>query len=213
MSWSVVDGMAQSAPPWDDKIPGFHADFLLDHFMSALLPDFGYACEVGALDGTTSSVCLHFEEKGWIVLCVEPNPLHEASGRAARKLWRSVAAGAKNGRATYTADTAGEKYASNSGLAPRLWPYRDDAQAFEVEVRTVDRLLEEAGFPRLDLLTIDTEGWEPEVLKGCDLNRWRPTVLCFEDVGTKLPIPDGYAEVGRFHVDRVFRRLDRGGAL
>jgi hypothetical protein len=81
----------------------------------------------------------------------------------------------------------------------------------KVRVRTLDRLLEEAGFPRLDLLTIDVEGYEDEVLKGFTIERWKPQFIVVEDCDgcsplTKYQLPDGYEEMPRCHLDRIWRR-------
>ena len=51
----------------------------------------------------------------------------------------------------------------------------------EVEVRTLDEILAEAGNPKLDFVSIDVEGLELQVLRGFDLARHRPAVLLMED--------------------------------
>ena len=43
-----------------------------------------------------------------------------------------------------------------------------------VPTRTLDALLNEAGFPRIDFITIDVEGHEMEVLRGFSLEKHRP---------------------------------------
>jgi hypothetical protein len=50
-----------------------------------------------------------------------------------------------------------------------------------VSVRTLTEVLREAGAPaEFDLLSLDVEGYEPEVLRGLDFKEFRPRVLCIE---------------------------------
>ncbi len=50
----------------------------------------------------------------------------------------------------------------------------------EVPCKTVTQLLAEAGLDSLDLLQIDTEGYDAEIILGLDPSRLRPTVIRFE---------------------------------
>ena len=187
----------------------FYSDNGVDSYLSGLLPDFGYACDVGANDGFRGNT-LHFEERGWIVLCVEPNPLLEKAGRHLRKLWRQVACGAADEESREFLSVGDYPFASHSGLEARYGEVGASSRPL-VKVRTLDRLLEEAGFPRLDLLTIDVEGYEDEVLKGFSIERWRPQFIVVEDCDggsamTKYALPEGYEEMPRCSLDRIWRR-------
>jgi FkbM family methyltransferase len=173
----------------------------VDKLIEPLLPEFGMACDVGANDGQFFSNSLHFEEKGWIVLCVEPNPRLRHSGIERRKLWRSVAAGEKDGWATFR--ICGEyPYASLSGFHASP----GDGDEIQVPRLRLDRILEEAGFHRLDMLTIDVELHEPQVLAGFTLERWKPTILVVEDQAGKMEPPPGYESLGHHEFDWVFKR-------
>lgn len=54
-------------------------------------------------------------------------------------------------------------------------------QAEDVEVVTTTELLERHGIREMDLLLIDTEGYDFEILKMMDFKRWRPTLVVFEN--------------------------------
>lgn len=165
------------------------------------LPDFGYACDVGANDGLFYSNSLLFEDKGWIVLCIEPNPLLEPSGRMARKLWRAVAAGEEDKTARFYLHGGGT-YPSNSGFKI------PSDKAFKVPMFRLDRLLEEAGFPRLDYLTMDVEGYEDEVFQGFTIERWKPKVIVAECWSEGREAPEGYYKHARIDFDDIFIRKD-----
>jgi FkbM family methyltransferase len=187
----------------------FYSDNLVDEYLCNHTDDFGYACEVGANTGTAGSNTLALEQLGWLVLCVEPNPMLEPEGRAARKLWRRVACGAEDSEYGLFKVVGTHPYASYSGLELRYGG--TSTTEISVKVRTLDRLLEEAGFPRLDVLTIDAEGYEDEVLNGFTVERWKPKFIVVEDCDgssmlTKYQLPEGYEEMPRCHFDRIWRR-------
>ncbi len=162
----------------------------VDSLLAPHLPEFGYAVDVGANNGLFSSNSKALEDKGWIVLCVEPNPLLLEEGKRNRKLWRQVACGSKDSPAVSFTVLGQYPYASFSGMhfkeAPvELLPpeFKDgtvQSNRIRVEMKTLNTLLIQAGFPRLDFLTVDVEGHELEVLKGIDLNIWTPKIIVAE---------------------------------
>jgi len=179
----------------------FHSGNGVDAAIESLLPEIGMACDVGANDGKFFSNTLCFEEKGWTVLCIEPNPLLAEEGRALRKLWRQVACGAEDGQGVFWSAGA-HPYASNSALD------YGQGQEFKVQVLRLDRVLEEAGFSRLDLLSIDVEKSEPAVFSGFTIERWKPTVIVAESIGNAMETPPGYTLFNRYEFDNVYRRND-----
>lgn len=164
----------------------FYADNGVDAFIAPLLPAKGYAADIGANNGVLSSNTKHFEDEGWTVLCVEPNPALAAEGRGNRKLWRVVACDAREGEGLFSI-VGKYPYASCSGFHVDNIPASLGVsqlvlkrEAIHVPLRRLDGLLKEAGFPRLDLLSIDTEGHELAVMEGLDLSVWKPTVIVAE---------------------------------
>jgi len=193
---------------------GFYSDNGIDIKVAEIFGDFvGHACDVGANDGTQLSNSLHFEEKGWTVLCVEPNPLLAEEGRKTRKLWREVACANKDSEEReFELRSKGNKWASSTSFKSETKPGSegyDFDRAVMVKVRTLDRLLEEAGFPKLDFLTVDVEGWEKEVMAGFTVERWKPRVICLEawDDNYKIEIP-GYDIIERSQMDNLYVRRE-----
>ena len=87
---------------------------------------------------------------------------------------------------------------------------------YEVRVpaRTLTSVLEEYKVNRIDLLSLDVEGYEIEVLKGLDFSRFRPLYVVFEDSGAddigEYLRQYGYSPVavlleGRFTRDILYR--------
>lgn len=170
----------------------------------------GYACDVGANDGKFESNTASLEGLGWTVMCVEANPDLEQEGRIRRKLWRAVAAGSKNETRGFKA-CGTRPWASSSTIC-------DEDGLTQVPVLTLDTILEQAGFPRLDFLTVDVEGWEEEVMKGFSIERWKPKCIALEhynhgfNVATSnssSPLAiEGYDPVAVFQFDVMYLRRD-----
>jgi FkbM family methyltransferase len=156
-------------------------------------PDYvGTAVEVGAGDGVHMSTTLFLEERGWKVLCIEPNTQFSAQLQASRKLAEFVACSDHDGD--------GEQFllydypgAANHGVVGVLRPLTHHFKATflpalsspptdtTVSVRRLTTLLEKNEFTDLDFLSIDVDGLEFSVLRGLDFDRWKPKVLLIEN--------------------------------
>ena len=73
----------------------------------------------------------------------------------------------------------------------------------QVPRRTLDSLLDQAGITRIDLLSMDIELSEPAALRGFEVDRFRPRLVCIEAHGTRQAILDyfaahGYVLVGKY---------------
>lgn len=177
----------------------YYSDNGVDSAIEKMLPDVGFAVDVGANNGSFASNTLMLEEKGWTVLCVEANPLLEEEGRKIRKLWRAVAAGSEDTTATFHRH-GGPPYASNSGF------FMAGGEPVDVPMLRLDRILEEAGFSRLDLMTADVEGYEDQVMAGFTVERWKPKVIVLESWNDNQATPSGYTRIHRCQFDNIYLR-------
>ena len=143
----------------------------------------GVCVEVGANDGVTLSNTYYFEKLGWQCILVEPNPAlcqKIRLQRGERTALFACAASRSGGTATLNLD-------ANSGdLYSTLEPLNDAAgtessMQVSVPTRTLDSILEEAGFHSIDFISIDVEGHELHALSGIDLLRWKPRIVLLED--------------------------------
>jgi hypothetical protein len=89
---------------------------------------------------------------------------------------------------------------------PRLTPPggRADVDELDVPTITLNDLLRQQGVERIDLLSMDIEGHEPEALAGFDIRRYRPRLVCIE---AQVVVADriyaylrghGYARIDRY---------------
>ena len=142
----------------------------------------GFFVEVGANDPRLLSQTWHLEEKGWRGILVEPNPSCAEELRKHRKNSTVVQA------ACSSPENSGEAlfHFSKSSALSGLQKHVDDTKVvYErselVQVRTLDDILEKAGNPHIDFISIDVEGTELDVLKGFNLPRHRPSLILLED--------------------------------
>ena len=140
----------------------------------------GFFLEAGANHPTKLNQTWLFELHGWKGILVEPLAKNCALLRQHRPGSRvfQCALGAPEQRGRAQIKVAGGDDAL-SGLV-----VDDDViveRMEEVEVRTLDEVLAEAGNPKLDFMSLDVEGFELQVLRGFDLTRHRPAVILIED--------------------------------
>jgi FkbM family methyltransferase len=147
----------------------------------------GFFVEAGANHPTLCSQTWLLEQRGWKGILVEPIgekfELIRRERPASRVIRLALGAPEQRGRARFNV-AAGNDALSGLSLNEGVTAERVE----EVEVRTLDDVLAEAGNPRLDLVSIDVEGVELEVLRGFDLARHRPAVLLVEDHLQKMKV-------------------------
>lgn len=185
--------------------------FYEDKVMHSLFPPgfVGKMVDVGAYDPVVISNSWYFEQRGWDVLCIEPNPTLAPKLKRERKNVLTVACGKENKEKqpfeVYTMQP-------QPGLPPTLinegaitglkvldgdvdkevvkerwWQYmkhRDLVTEYKeilVDVRTLDWCLEQQGWDNVHIVSIDVEGTEQDVLDGFDIEGWMPTVFCIEN--------------------------------
>ncbi len=137
----------------------------------------GFFVEVGAHDGEINSQSLFLERKGWHGILVEPQSACCAMIRVRRPtaMVFQAACGApgQRGKAALFLNHQG------SGLFSRSRPAQNECE--EVQVMTLDEILEEGSVSQIDFLSIDVEGLELDVLRGFNIQKYRPRLLIIED--------------------------------
>lgn len=190
--------------------PRFCADWETDKRISEnlkhLLPERGMACDVGANEGVAHDGTLWLEDLGWIVLCIEPIPQTFKELRQNRRLCINVACGSIDSEEKDFNIYGSYPHASNSALVESG---SVGENRVKVNVRRLDRILEEAGFDYLDYLMIDVEGSEQDVLDGFTLDRWKSKIIVVESWDEKpVPVLSGYRNILRNTLDNIYVRED-----
>lgn len=142
--------------------------------------------DVGANNGFYASNSFPFVARGWRAVLIEPDPRAFAllqrrfQGRPAvtclpiacggKEDSLSLRLGAFTTHSTLHAERREECHGAQTG------------ETVQVRVRTLAAVLAELGLPRrYGVLSIDTEGFDHDVLQGADLDAWRPDVIFTEN--------------------------------
>ena len=151
----------------------------------------GTFIELGAWDGLTGSNTLHFEDRGWRGLCIEPSPKNFARLAANRPSCVNV-------NALITQEVGEETYLSTSDQGYAGVERFIDLQKLELQhVKVLSRrkisavplrhVLTRSGLQHVDFFSLDVEGGELEVLRSVDFGTTSFGVLLIEN-GVTEPI-------------------------
>jgi FkbM family methyltransferase len=170
----------------------FYGQFNTDYYISQYFPFhyIGTCLDVGMGEPTNSNNTYHFEQKGWNCVCVEPNPTYCQQAVGVRTKVENIACGNAYGDdidfSIFTIE--GTNQSAISSLRPdnRLIMSHlrliNKIDTIPVKVRTLDYVLEQnPQITSIDFISIDTEDTELDVLKGFDINRWKPKLLVIEN--------------------------------
>lgn len=192
----------------------FYGQFDTDKYIAEYFPGItnGVFIDVGMSDPIGGSNTYYFENIGWTGLCIEPNPYYYQMGLPIRKNIENMACG------NVDADDVpfeifticGDNQSAISSLK------RDDrlvnshlhlinkTETILVKVRTLDTLLtSHPEITHIDLVSIDTENTEIDVVKGFDLNRWRPKLLVIENNFDDPDVVDYVKQFGYIRDKRI----------
>ena len=189
----------------------------------------GTFVELGAFDGMSQSNTVWLEmHRGWRGLLVEAIP--EAYERCVRNRPLATVVNCACVSDTYPDPTVEMVYAGLMSIvrgarstdeADEAWvSLGEDLQKLErytcsVPARTLSAVLDEHELRTIDLLSLDVEGYEVDVMKGLDLERFEPRHIVVEDsrggdIDRYLTVR-GYRKVavigrGRLTVDLLYER-------
>jgi FkbM family methyltransferase len=154
----------------------------------------GFFVEAGANDGVSQSNTLYFEKyRGWRGLLIEPVPeLFEKCRRNRPKCMTENAALVSSGyrgprvamrycnlmstvKGALKTEAAEFEHVREGCAVQNVGTYE-----FEAPARTLGAILTERGIRRVDLLSLDVEGYEADALKGLDFDKHRPERLLVE---------------------------------
>jgi FkbM family methyltransferase len=157
----------------------------------------GVFVDVGAAGPEFLSMSALYRDLGWRLIAVEPNPAFCAAHRAVgHEVLEYACSNRDEDDVDFeVVDLHGDIYEggevsyesfSSLGIKQSYRELRDglDIRQITVDVRRLDTLLAKhvPDVQRIDLVSIDVEGWELEVLEGFSLEQYQPTVLIVENL-------------------------------
>ena len=150
-------------------------DMLLD---SIFKKDNGFFIELGANDGLTQSNTAFLEfNRGWKGILIEPSA--NAYEQCCRNRPESTCFNLACVSSTFSGDEIKGDF--NGGLMSSVDGIRNGSTSIiSVKVSTLEKILDSMGVSFIDFLSLDTEGYELEILKGLNLDKYRPKYMLIE---------------------------------
>ena len=192
------------------------ADILLQYFPENYI---GTIVEAGGGHPVDLSISAHFRDLGWKIITIEPNPdfCEEYRKKNIDVLEYAVCDEDKGVVRFKISPNA----VSCSALEIRYVNQKkgmgwtdEQFQTINVEAFTLNTILKKhhPEVRHIDILIVDTEGWELEVLSGLDFEKYNPDVMCIENFqNSELYEPymqqKGYVLSQRFEHDEFYIKL------
>ncbi len=177
-------------------IKNFYAEHNTDKFIrDKYFSDYSYKgviMEVGAATPTFLSTTKHFKENGWRAIHIEPNPIFvEEHLKVGNEIYNYACGEEDKDNVDFTviSQQNGEItcHSFSSFFVKDVYQNLDlnyfnrlDKKIIKVNCRKLDSIIKELNLQNIDILSIDTEGWELEVMRG--LSIIKPTVIILENV-------------------------------
>ena len=184
-------------------------DKVIEKFFIEYPPKNKFFVEVGACDGVHySNVRRLYETYGWTGLCIEPvkrnfEKLAQSYQNTSVKCIRS-AVGIEEGELDI-----------NVGINPDIPEWQSDVSTFlesetlrwqaeygmlwekeKVSIKRLTTILDEESIREIDFISIDTEGFDFDVLKSLDFSRFHPSMIVIEYGKEREKIISYLAELG-----------------
>ena len=180
--------------------------------------------EVGAATPNYISMSKLFRENGWRTICVEPNPefvkLHKEQNNEIYQYAicdyneKNVNFEIYSVSNEYNKDIITDHSYSSLGKKPGYdnKPGNINKKIIKVDVITLNYLLEKLNVNHVDFLSIDTEGWELEVLKGFDHNKYQPKIILIENVNHNFEYKNymtsiNYKKIKEIAVNEIYQKI------
>jgi FkbM family methyltransferase len=152
----------------------------------------GFYIDVGANDPEIISNTKYFYDKGWSGINIEPHPVLFGKIRELRKNDININAGIacqegslKFYRIDETRGTAGSTFDPAIAEELKQKGYKL-SEVIEMPVIPLKKVFDDnLGERKIDFMSVDTEGFDLEVLKSNDWDRYRPTFILVETVNDR----------------------------
>lgn len=142
----------------------------------------GFYIDVGAYDAELDSVTRVFYDKGWNGINIEPSPLafESLKNHRIRDINLNCGCGARNETDSFWEIEGTGLSTSIEGFKVQYAKEGRNGKEYSIEIKSLQSICEKHAPPSIQFLKIDVEGYEKEVLLGCDFIKYRPEVVLVE---------------------------------
>jgi FkbM family methyltransferase len=185
--------------------------FLNNYFHNKI----GLVVEIGAADGINNSNSRMLIENGWKALLVEPNiynfkKLQELYKNNDYVTLKNVGCSFETKHSKFYVDHNDEYQQlstfSESQLVKCKNMYNCEFEEIEIELVKTDDLFKSNNIKKIDFLSIDTEGYDENVIKGINFDNIEIDIICTEINNSILPTKGFqliYQTVGNFFYKKL----------
>lgn len=140
---------------------------------------YGFFIELGANDGLFQSNTAYFEKKmGWKGILIEPSLMGYELCKVNRP--NSICLNYACVSNEYKYDYVEGDFGDNNPMGSVNGLRTMNTNLVKVKTNTLEKILDEYCNVNIDFLSLDTEGYELEILKGLNLNKYRPKFMLIE---------------------------------
>ena len=177
-------------------IESYYAEYSTDKYIREIFfPKYSYGImvEVGAGPPEFYSMSKHFRDNGWRCICIDPNPKFVKQHKDLGNEIYEIACSFEDTNSTFKIVDSWWPDDNINGISISALElkykeiYEVDSNNYKVteipvKVKKLDSLLEELNIEKIDFLSVDTEGWEIEVMMGFNLKKYYPKVVLLENL-------------------------------
>jgi FkbM family methyltransferase len=142
----------------------------------------GFYIDVGAYDDELDSVTRVFYDAGWHGIDIEPSQraFESIKDKRVRDINLNIGCGAKNEHVSFWEIEGTGLSTSVEGFKNQHIQEGKRSKEYSIEVQTLESICNKYAPTSIQFLKIEVEGFEKEVLLGCDFTKYRPEVLLVE---------------------------------
>lgn len=194
-----IDGTTKKAKNYILSGNKFYSDFETDKYLREnFFPDLDYKgimVEVGAGPPEFINNSKHFRDSGWRTISVEPNPKFVKQHKDTNSEVYQYACSNEEKETTFTINYNNDDWYSQEndgvsfsslGIRYDNVPEHNTQEVIKVQTIKLNTLLDKIDVSSIDILSIDTEGWELEVMMGFDQEKYLPKVIVLENYQNNL---------------------------
>ena len=203
----------------------FYAELKTDKYIrETFFTDYSYIgtmVEVGAGPPEFYSMSKHFRDNGWRCICIDPNPEFVKQHQELNNEIYDIACSNEEKYSIFNIVNMESMAGQNNGISYSSLKVKYEYNINEkynvieipIRIRKLDSLLEELDIKNVDFISIDTEGWEIEVLMGFNIKKYSPRVIILEnflylDSYVEYMMENGYKLNQKIDYNYIFQKND-----
>lgn len=152
-------------------------EYYIENLLKHINYPTGFYIECGANDGITQSYTYELEKMEWNGILVEPSlkAFNDCiKNRSKNNFFYNCALVSSEEIKEIVGDFDGSLMSSIYGKR------KNRIANIMIKCRTLNSILEELNIKKIDLFSLDVEGYELEVLKGFNINKYKPKYILIE---------------------------------